>query len=79
MDNESAVNNEAGTRGRMLVADDDPAILRLVATILEKENFTVVMARAVRSLSEVVSGVTKGTSRRTRPGWPAAVHRGSRS
>ena len=29
----------------MLVADDDPAILRLIATILEKENFTVVTAR----------------------------------
>lgn len=31
--------------GRILVADDDPAILRLVATILEKENFSVVTAR----------------------------------
>jgi CheY-like chemotaxis protein len=30
---------------RILVADDDPAILRLVATILEKEDFKVVMAR----------------------------------
>lgn len=30
---------------RILVADDDPAILRLVTTILEKENFSVVMAR----------------------------------
>ena len=29
----------------MLVADDDPAILRLVKTILEKEGFTVVGAR----------------------------------
>jgi CheY-like chemotaxis protein len=45
MDNDSAVNNEAGARGRVLVADDDPAILRLIATILEKENFTVVTAR----------------------------------
>ena len=33
------------TTRRMLVADDDPAILRLIATILEKENFTVVTAR----------------------------------
>ena len=32
-------------RGRVLVADDDPAILRLVTTILEKEGFTVVGAR----------------------------------
>jgi CheY-like chemotaxis protein len=30
---------------RILIADDDPAILRLVATILEKENYSVVMAR----------------------------------
>src|SRR5215212_9529498 len=45
MDNESVVNTESGARGRMLVADDDPAILRLIATILEKENFTVVTAR----------------------------------
>ena len=29
----------------MLVADDDPAILRLVKTILEKEGFTVIAAR----------------------------------
>jgi CheY-like chemotaxis protein len=32
-------------KGRVLVADDDPAILRLVKTILEKEGFTVVSAR----------------------------------
>ena len=45
MDNENAMNSDGGSRGRMLVADDDPAILRLIATILEKENFTVVTAR----------------------------------
>ena len=32
-------------KGRILVADDDPAILRLVSTILEKEGFAVVTAR----------------------------------
>ena len=32
-------------KGRVLVADDDPAILRLVKTILEKEGFSVVTAR----------------------------------
>lgn len=32
-------------KGRILVADDDPAILRLVSTILEKEGFAVVAAR----------------------------------
>jgi len=30
---------------RILVADDDPAILRLVQTILEKDNYKVVTAR----------------------------------
>ena len=30
---------------QILVADDDPAILRLVSAILEKENYTVVSAR----------------------------------
>ena len=45
-------NNDDMTSGsddnktrRMLVADDDPAILRLIATILEKDNYTVVTAR----------------------------------
>lgn len=32
-------------KGRVLVADDDPAILRLVTTILEKEGYSVVGAR----------------------------------
>jgi|SRR5215813_5680591 len=30
---------------RILLADDDPAILRLVSTILEKDNYEVVTAR----------------------------------
>lgn len=33
------------SKGRILVADDDPAILRLISTILEKEGFSVVTAR----------------------------------
>jgi len=32
-------------KGRVLVADDDPAILRLVTTLLEKEGYAVVGAR----------------------------------
>ena len=36
---------ERNSKGRILVADDDPAILRLVTTILEKEGFSVVCAR----------------------------------
>ena len=31
--------------GRILVADDDPAILRLVTTLVEKEGYAVVPAR----------------------------------
>lgn len=37
--------SDKSVKGRILVADDDPAILRLVATILEKEGFAVVTAR----------------------------------
>jgi two-component system sensor histidine kinase/response regulator len=41
-----ATNSEkADDRKRILVADDDPAILRLVTTILEKDGYTVVPAR----------------------------------
>ena len=36
---------DTNLKGQVLVADDDPAILRLVTTILEKEGFTVVGAR----------------------------------
>lgn len=39
------MSNDIKPKGRVLVADDDPAILRLVATILEKEGFAVVSAR----------------------------------
>jgi CheY-like chemotaxis protein len=37
--------SENNLKGRVLIADDDPAILRLIKTILEKEGFTVVSAR----------------------------------
>ena len=33
------------THGRILVADDDPAVLRLVTAIVEKEGYEVVPAR----------------------------------
>ena len=39
------LSSNDNTKGRVLVADDDPAILRLVTTILEKEGFAVVCAR----------------------------------
>jgi len=37
--------SENNPKGRVLVADDDPAILRLVTAILQKEGFTVIGAR----------------------------------
>src|SRR4029078_10709326 len=54
MDNND-LTNETENR-RMLVADDDPAILRLVSTILEKENFTVVTARDGREAYKILQG-----------------------
>src|ERR1700682_6150876 len=43
-------------RRRILVADDDPAILRLVTAILEKENFGVVSARDGREAYKILQG-----------------------
>ena len=45
VNDEELIDSGDGGNRRILVADDDPAILRLVATILEKEDFTVVTAR----------------------------------
>jgi len=42
---EESIDSGDGENRRILVADDDPAIIRLVATILEKEDFNVVTAR----------------------------------
>ena len=39
---------------RILVADDDPAILRLVQTILEKDSYTVVTARDGREAYKIL-------------------------
>lgn len=39
---------------RILVADDDPGILRLVATILEKENYSVSSARDGREAYKIL-------------------------
>jgi len=52
MDNNDAVPND--TNRRMLVADDDPAILRLIATILEKDDYTVVAARDGREAYKIL-------------------------
>jgi CheY-like chemotaxis protein len=42
------------TSRRILVADDDPAILRLVTAIVEKEGFTVVAARDGREAYKIL-------------------------
>ena len=51
MENNDTLTND---NRRMLVADDDPAILRLITTILEKENFHVVMARDGREAYKIL-------------------------
>jgi len=48
----SELDNKQGRR--ILVADDDPAILRLVNTILEKENYSVVTARDGREAYKIL-------------------------
>jgi DNA-binding response OmpR family regulator len=55
---------EKNSKGRILVADDDPAILRLVTMILEKEGFTVVGARDGREAYKALQ---------VDPGFTAAV------
>ena len=42
------------TRRRILVADDDPAILRLVKTLVEKEGYTVVTASDGREAYKIL-------------------------
>ena len=48
----SATDNKQARR--ILVADDDPAILRLVSAILEKENYGVVTARDGREAYKIL-------------------------
>lgn len=52
-DPKSSSRDDNQTR-RILVADDDPAILRLVTAILEKENFGVVSARDGREAYKIL-------------------------
>lgn len=47
---------EPQTSQRILVADDDPAILRLVTAIVEKEGYTVVPARDGREAYKILQG-----------------------
>jgi CheY-like chemotaxis protein len=61
-DNITAKSSKEGRR--IIVADDDPAILRLVTTILEKEGYTVVGARDGREAYKILQ---------TDPNFTAAV------
>lgn len=45
---------ESNEKRRILIADDDPAILRLVSAILEKENYGVVTARDGREAYKIL-------------------------
>lgn len=51
---ETKSEKEGKSGRRILVADDDPAILRLVATILEKENYSVITARDGREAYKIL-------------------------
>ena len=60
----SAPTQNPQSQRRILVADDDPAILRLVTAIVEKEGYTVVPARdgreaykLLQSDSDFVAGI----------------------
>ncbi len=46
--------NPSGSVPRILVADDDPAILRLVTAIVQKEGYTVVTARDGREAYKIL-------------------------
>ncbi len=47
-------NKSPQASGRILVADDDPAILRLVTAIVEKEGYKVVPARDGREAYKIL-------------------------
>ena len=57
MKKESAIKSQQTSR-RILVADDDPAILRLVTAIVEKEGYTVVPARDGREAYKILQDDT---------------------
>jgi len=59
MSDPNPVNNDAR---RIIVADDDPAILRLVTTILEKEGYTVITARDGREAYKILQKDTNFTA-----------------
>ena len=56
------MSSDKTSKGRVLVADDDPAILRLVKAILEKEGFTVVTARDGKEAYKALQDDSKFTA-----------------
>ncbi|HEV7680486.1 MAG TPA: response regulator [Pyrinomonadaceae bacterium] len=58
----SSPADDVKERRRILVADDDPAILRLVTAILEKENYGVVAARDGREAYKHLQGSAEFTA-----------------
>ena len=53
-ESEKGTTQATGEIRRILIADDDPAILRLVATILERDGFAVVTARDGREAYKIL-------------------------
>ncbi len=54
MNNNNSSSSDVKASRRILVADDDPAILKLVSTILEKEDFSVTSARDGREAYKIL-------------------------
>jgi len=53
-ESDKGTTRTSGESRRILIADDDPAILRLVATILERDGFAVVTARDGREAYKIL-------------------------
>jgi type IV pili sensor histidine kinase/response regulator len=53
---ENPIGNE---QSQVLVADDDPAILKMVKTVLEKEGYEVLMCRDGREVYKLLSSSTR--------------------
>ena len=56
------ISTDKNKKGRVLVADDDPAILRLVTTLLEKDGYAVVGARDGREAYKALQSDAKFTA-----------------
>ena len=63
-ESDKGTTQTSGESRRILIADDDPAILRLVATILERDGFAVVTARDGREAYKTLQD---------NPGFTAAI------